>query len=125
MQHGRLTKLLVFMLLSYWCLPAPAAENNTLLWQIGKADNDTAEFALGPDRSNQYSTTFPHGALFVTGQSDPKKDWPYIQPGPADIWAGSKSHTCTIMFGLKMTSAEGKGQILLDFVDTHAQLQAP
>jgi len=120
MKYTILTKTLILIILFHWCLPAMAAENSTLLWQIGKADNNTAEFALGPDRSNQYSTTFPHDALFVIGQSDPKKDWPYIQPGPADVWAGGKSHTCTIMFGLKMTSAEGKGQIVLDLVDTHS-----
>ena len=107
------------MLLLHWCLAWPA-DGNTLLWQIGKADNDTSEFALGPDRSNQYSTSFPNDALFVAGQSDPKQDWPYIQPGPADIWAGGKSHSFTILFGLKKTSTEGKGQIVLDFVDTHS-----
>ena len=120
MKHTVLTKTLMFILLFNWCLPGPAAGDNTLLWQIGKADNDTAEFALGPDRSNEYSVTFGHDALFVAGQSDPKKDWPYIQPGPADAWAGSKSHNCTIMFGLKITSSEGKGQLVLDFVDTHS-----
>ena len=108
------------MLLFGCCLLGPAAADNVVLWEIGKADNDTAEFALGPDGSNQYSTTFPNDAFFVAGQSDPKKDWPYIQPGPADTWAGGKSHTFTILFGLKMTSSEGKGQIVLDFVDTHS-----
>jgi alpha-mannosidase len=120
MKNNRLTKTLVLMLLFHWCLPKLAAGNNMLLWQIGKSDNDTSEFALGPDKSNEYSTTFPNDALFVAGQSDPKKDWPYIQPGPADVWAGGKSHTFTILFGLKMTSTEGKGQIVLDFVDTHS-----
>jgi len=122
MKHAVLTKTLIFMLLFHWCLPGLAAGDNTLLWQIGKADNDTVEFALGPDRSNQYSATFPNDALFVAGQSDPKKDWPYIQPGPADAWAGGKSHTFTILFGLKMTSTEGKGQLVLDFVDTHGAI---
>jgi alpha-mannosidase len=120
MKHAILIKTLMFMLLFNWCLPGLAAGDNTQLWQIGKADNDTAEFALGPDRSNQYSATFPNDALFIAGQSDPKQDWPYIQPGPADVWAGGKSHTFTILFGLKMTSSEGKGQLVLDFVDTHS-----
>ena len=119
MKYTILTKTFMFMILIH-CCSVPAAEDNKPLWQIGKSDNNTAEFALGPNRSNQYSTTFPYDALFIIGQSDPKKDWPYIQPGPADIWAGSKSHTCTIMFGLKMTSSEGKAQIVLDLVDTHS-----
>ena len=120
MKHSVLTKTMMLMFLLLWCRSVLAAGDNTLLWQIGKVDNNTAEFALGPDRSNQYSTSFPNDALFVAGQSDPKKDWPYIQPGPADVWAGGKSHTFTILFGLKMTSTEGKGQIVLDFVDTHS-----
>ena len=122
MKYTILTNTLMFMILLHCCQTSLAAENNKPLWQIGNVDNDTAEFALGPDRSNQYSTTFPYDALFIIGQSDPKNDWPYIQPGPADVWAGSQSHTFTIMFGLKMTSTEGKGQMVLDFVDTHSSV---
>ena len=81
---------MVLILLFLWCLPGLADGDNATLWQIGKPDNDTSEFALGPDKSNEYSTTFPNDALFVAGQSDPKKDWPYVQPGPADVWAGGK-----------------------------------
>jgi hypothetical protein len=91
-----------------------------LLWQIGKADNNTSEFSLGPDRSNQYSVTFPDDALFVAGQSDPKQDWSYIQPGPADVWAGGKSHTFRILFGLNKAPSEGECELVLDFVDTHS-----
>ena len=101
MKYFRLTKIAALVLLLTLCMNGLGAENDKILWQIGKEDNNTAEFALGPDRSNSYSGTFPHDVLFVAGQSDAKKDWPYIQPGPADSWAGSKSHTFTIMFGLK------------------------
>ncbi len=111
---------LVLSLLFCMCLTASAAGQTKLLWQIGKADNNTAEFALGPDRSNQYSVTFPRDALFIAGQSDPKQDWPYIQPGPADTWAGSKSHTFAILFGVKSAPSTGDGELVLDFVDTHS-----
>jgi hypothetical protein len=97
-----------------------ALGEDKVLWQIGQNDNNTAEFALGPDRSNQYSVTFPHGALFVAGQSDAKQDWPYIQPGPADVWAGGKSHTFRILFGLSNAPGEGECELVLDFVDTHS-----
>ncbi len=119
MKSTKLTKYLVLSLLCMYLI-APAAGQTKLLWQIGKADNNTAEFALGPDRSNQYSVTFPQGALFVAGQSDPKQDWPYIQPGPADTWAGGKSHTFTILFGVKTTPTTGQCELLIDFVDTHS-----
>jgi len=120
MKSTKLTKYLVLSLLFCMCLTASAAGQTKLLWQIGKADNNTAEFALGPDRSNQYSVTFPQGALFVADQSDPKQDWPYIQPGPADTWAGSKSHTFTILFGVKTTPTAGQCELVIDFVDTHS-----
>ncbi len=97
-----------------------AAGQDKLLWQIGKADNDTGEFALARDRSNQYLVTFPHGVLFVAGRSATRQDWPYIQPGPADVWAGSKSHTFSILFGLKSSPARGNCRLVLDFVDTHS-----
>ncbi|MHC4544562.1 MAG: polysaccharide lyase family protein [Planctomycetota bacterium] len=119
MESSKLTKYLVLSLLCMY-LDAPAAGRTKLFWQIGKADNNTAEFALGPDRSNQYSVTFPQGALFVAGQSDPKQDWPYIQPGPADTWAGSKSHTFTILYGIGTVSTTGQCELVIDFVDTHS-----
>ena len=107
-------------MLSCASLSTLAARQTKVFWEIGKADNDTIEFALGQDRSNQYSVDFPRDALFIVGESDPKQDFPYIQPGPADVWAGSKSHTFTILFGVKTAPSEGKCELLLDFVDTHS-----
>ena len=115
-----LIRIVLLMLLFCGGLAGSAAGQSRLLWQIGKADNNTAEFALGPDRSNQYSSGFPNDAMFVAGQSDPKQDWPYIQPGPADAWAGSKSHIFTILFGIETAPIEGQAELVLDFVDTHS-----
>ena len=120
MRQARLNKPFLVSLLLCISLSSSVLGEDKLLWQIGKADNNTAEFALGPDRSNQYSVTFPNDALFVAGQSDPKQDWPYIQPGPADGWAGSKSHTFRILFGLNKAPSEGECELVLDFVDTHS-----
>jgi len=90
------------------------------LFRIGQADNNTAEFALGPNRSGQYSATFPRDAIYIVGQSDPKRDWPYIHPGPADAWAGSKSHTVTLLFGVESAPADGACTLHIDLVDTHS-----
>jgi len=97
-----------------------SAECATVVWSIGKADNNTAEFALAPANSNHYSAKFEHDALFIVGISQPNKDWSYIQPGPADAWAGGKSHTFTIVFGLKAKPAPGPAQLTMDLVDTHS-----
>ena len=55
---------------------APAAT----VFQIGVADGDYHEFALAGNYP-AYPQTFPHDVDFTVGQSDPKKDWPWIQPG--------------------------------------------
>jgi len=110
------------LLLCLVCLCAFGSVNASgkVLWQIGKADNDTAEFALGRTDSNQYASKFPSGALYIVGFSDPKKAFPFIQPGPADAWAGNKSHTFAILFGAESVPATGDCELLIDFVDTHS-----
>jgi len=120
MERSELNKVLLLSLFLCVFLSLPGLAETKVVWQIGKNDNNTAEFAIGPDRSNQYSVKFPHGALFVAGQSEAKQDWPYIQPGPADSWAGGKSHTFRILFGLNKTPSEGECELVLDFVDTHS-----
>ncbi|MBI5385537.1 MAG: hypothetical protein HZA90_12735 [Verrucomicrobia bacterium] len=85
------------------------------LWQIGKPDNDDREFALAPNRYGELR----QDALFVIGESDVKRDWPFVQPGPGDPWAGMKPHTFSIVFGLKAPLPAGECKLTLDLVDTH------
>ncbi len=100
---------------------AEAAEP-ALLWQIGAPDGTTAEFALAPgDAEGSYKTAFALDPVYVVGQSKPAQDWPCAQPGPADVWAGARSHTFTILFYLKQVPPAGSGTLYLDFVDTHSQ----
>ena len=60
------------LILAFSCLltaasAAIAAERT--LWEIGKADHDTAKFALGPDNYKAYRQP----GFFVVGHSDPKR----------------------------------------------------
>jgi len=110
------------VILASLLLPGTLIAAEDTLFRIGQADNNTAEFALGPNRSNQYATAFARDAIYVVGQSDPKQDWPYIHPGPADAWAGSKSHTVTILFGVESAPAQGTCTLYMDLVDTHSGL---
>lgn len=82
---------------SFLCisLTAGAAE----LWHIGSLDADYGEFAIA-GRYAAFSTAFSEGVTFTVGKSDPARDWPFIQPGPSDVWAGSQPHTFTILFDL-------------------------
>jgi alpha-mannosidase len=91
-----------------------AAESANLLWQIGKADGGNAEFALAPGGYAQFKSD----AFFVVGSSDAKKDWPYVQPGPVDGWAGSRMHTFVVLFALKALPVAGDCQLQFDLLDT-------
>jgi len=85
MNYRNSSQLLVtFLALVSLGAPLAARTEADYLWQIGKADNNTSEFALGPDGYSKYSDD----GMFIVGQSDPKKDWPYAHPAGDDVWAG-------------------------------------
>lgn len=75
---------------------APADE----LWSIGSRNADYGEFAAA-GAYQDFSKAFAGGVSHTIGKGDPAKDWPYIHPGPADAWAGGKSHTFQVLFSLK------------------------
>lgn len=82
---------------------APATNTTSnVLWQIGKPDGDTREFALGPGAFRD----FGRDAYYIVGQSSAQADWPYVHPGPVDSWAGGKQHTFCVLFGLKKPDHE-------------------
>lgn len=97
--------------------PTVAAEP-AVLWQIGTADNNTAELALGPAGYQRYK----EDPLFLVGLSEPKQDWPYVQPGPSDGWAGGREHPFTIVFSLAKKPAAGQCKLLIDLADTQNQI---
>ena len=95
---------------------ATSSSAANVLWSIGTKDTNTAEFALGPRDYHAYRQP----GVFIVGQSDPKKDWPYVQPGPADAgWAPGTPQTFEIFFGLEAAPAEAC-RLELDFADTHS-----
>ena len=97
------------------CAAAVDAEEMPRLWQIGREDDTSAEFALGPDGYTQYD----RDGMFIVGQSDPGRDWPYCHPGPSDGWAGAGPHTFRILFALKERPSSAC-RLVVDLVDTHA-----
>lgn len=93
---------------------AVRAADHRFLWEIGQADTNNAEFALAPGGYSKYSAD----AFYVVGRSDAKEAWPYVHPGPADGWAGSREHVFTILFGVKGTASAGTCKLLVDLLDT-------
>ena len=97
-----------------------AAAPTATVFQIGVTDGDYSELALAGNYQ-AYEQKFPHDVDFVVGKSDAKQDWPWIQPGPADGWAGGRAHTFKITFDLPEVAA-GYYRLVLDFVETHGGL---
>lgn len=108
----------VLALLSGATLAArPAHAAATSIFTIGTADGSDHEFALAPASYAQYPSTFPNDVTYTVGTSTPDKDWPYIQPGPNDAWAGGKAHTFTINYSLPQ-APDGDLLLKLSYVDT-------
>ena len=113
MNKNQLTLLPALALLAAF---STFAADSQLLWQIGKPDHDNAEFALAPGGYAQ----FKHDAFFIVGKSDAKQDWPYVQPGPNDAWAGGRQHTFTVLFGVQQPVAQGTCKLKFDLLDTQS-----
>jgi hypothetical protein len=84
------------------------------LWSIGEGPGVT-RFALGPGGYADYK----NDANFVVGRSDPDMDWPYVQPGPDDAWAGSRAHTFRVFFGVASTDPSAHCSLKFSLRDTH------
>ncbi len=100
---------------------APAAPSNqgVVLWQIGRPDKSYAEFAIARNYPAFERRFGNHPVVFQVGRSVPARDWPFIQPGPADAWAGNREHPFTIRFSLK-EPPRGMFLLKIDFTDVQA-----
>jgi hypothetical protein len=112
---GPIACLILIVVFAAGLHPASGRQARNLLWQIGIQDNDDREFALAPGDYGK----FHEDGFFVVGQSEPKRDWPYVHPGPEDSWAGMRQHTFTIVFGLEKPPAGGDCKLLFSLIDTH------
>ena len=114
-----LRNVVVLVLLS----PLLAEASEQVVWQIGQPDGSYREFAIAGDHDS-YRDRFPSGHLaFTVGTSQAGHDWPFIHPGPADSWAGSRVHPIEIGFSLP-DDPQGTFTLRVQFCDTHG-LQPP
>ena len=102
---------------------------NKVLWQIGAADNSSAEFALAPDHYEQFiENDFGwEDKYFLIGNSVDNIDWPYVLPGPSDKWGGTwstsgwRSHTLNILFGIDKLPRSGNFTLIIDLFDINTE----
>jgi hypothetical protein len=110
--------MLPILLTTCVSLVSQAAGGNEVLWQIGKPDRKYAEFAIA-GKHGEYVGAFPGDVTFHVGRDDPAKAWSYIQPGPGDVWAGSKPHTFRILFDLAKPVRHPM-RLIIDLVNTNS-----
>ncbi|HVU58888.1 MAG TPA: polysaccharide lyase family protein [Puia sp.] len=85
------------------------------LWQIGKPDNSVTDLAGAPDKGSQ----FKKDGVFIVGRSEPEQDWPWAHPGPDDGWAGDRSHSFFILFGINDRPSADSCYLKFRLLDTH------
>lgn len=92
------------------CSPLQGSANTGTIFKVeGTAQQP---FGLSPDKYLNYDKD----GFYLDGYSKPAAV-PYILPGPADSWAGSRRHTDTFYFGLGTPDAQAKFELDLKFKD--------
>ncbi|WP_297088780.1 GH92 family glycosyl hydrolase [uncultured Draconibacterium sp.] len=105
---------------------------NTVIWQIGAADNSCAEFALAPDNyANFIENDFGwEDKFYLIGASKEKSDFPYVLPGPLDQWGGTwstsgwRTHTLNILFGIEKLPKNKEWKLVVDLYEINSE-EAP
>ena len=96
-----------------------AAGEGKLVWQIGQPDKNYAELAIARNYGGFAGRFDRQPLVFEIGRGDPARDWPFIQPGPIDAWAGNREHPFTIRFPLA-EEPRGLYRLRIALVDVHA-----
>ena len=100
---------------------------SNVIWQIGVCDSSALEFALAPDRYEEFlENDFGwEDRFFLIGKSSVEKDFPYILPGPDDSWggtsntAGIRTHVLNILFNMKSAPEHGDWKLVINILDTN------
>ena len=119
--------MLILFLSASFC---SAMAQNKVAWEIGKADHSYGDMALAP---SNYKHFLDHDfgwedRYFLIGFSNPKKDWPYVLPGPKDSWGGTapnsgiRTQVLNILFGIAQIPTNANGSFTVNVLAYHDSL---
>ncbi len=122
--------LILYLLIAIFVIHSCHPDTPEIIWQIGVADSSAAEFALAPDK---YEDFLAHDfgwedRFYLIGKSLPGKDWPYVLPGPADGWggtsgtAGLRTHVLNILFGMQHVPSKGDWKLIVDILNAQDKI---
>jgi predicted alpha-1,2-mannosidase len=126
MQCNRFIRVQVLTFISF-ILTVSSLAQNKVIWEIGKADNQSSGLALAP---TDYKKFLEHDfgwedRNYIIGYSTPEKDFPYVLPGPKDKWGGTaptsgiRSHLINILFQIDKLPAmeqQGDAKLVIDLL---------
>ncbi|MDR2038434.1 MAG: hypothetical protein LBQ60_10980, partial [Bacteroidales bacterium] len=113
-------RIAIYLVLIFLFVLKGFSQSMPVFWQIGQKDKSAEEFALGPYNYAAFPEKFGKGAVvYEVGKNKPATDFPFILPGPQDVWAGSTPKQMVIRFGIKDISAPCRARLELNFVETH------
>ncbi|MBV5311958.1 MAG: GH92 family glycosyl hydrolase [Prolixibacteraceae bacterium] len=121
--------IIAFFLLAGFISLQSCKSENKILWQIGNADNSSAEFSLAPNGYKRFlKKDFGwEDRFFLVGKSTIKNDFPYVLPGPSDEWGGTwstagwRSHSINILFAVDKLSKNGVWKLIVDLLDNNSK----
>ncbi|GAA3561821.1 GH92 family glycosyl hydrolase [Snuella lapsa] len=102
---------------------------NATVWQIGKSDNSSAEFALAKGEYSKFlEKDFGwEDRFYVIGYSHEANDFPFVLPGAMDYWggtsglAGIRPHEINILFGLSEEPKRDPWSLVVDVLDCNPE----
>ncbi|MBA7571163.1 hypothetical protein ES708_12921 [subsurface metagenome] len=125
---NKISSFFTVVIFSLELVTVSCSNHNEILWQLGESDNKPDEFALAPLGYKDFlKNDFGwEDRNFIIGTSDVSTEWPYILPGPDDIWAGSsasnwRSHVLNVLFSMQEVPSSGKWEFIIDLFDYSAK----
>lgn len=99
------------------------------IWELGKKDSSSLEFALSPSNFKAFvNNDFGYeDKRFVVNHSLIENDFPYVIPGPVDTWGGTwstagwRTHAVNILFGIKGAPPSGEHELIIELLDFSKQ----
>ncbi len=116
-------KRIIFSLILFSVVQGIFSQDMPVLWEIGQKDRKPDEFALIPSNYQQYSEKFGQTPVFYdVKRQNIHTDFPFVLPGPLDIWAGSLGRQVIIVFGIDGLKESCPAKLELDYVEVHPSL---
>ncbi|MDR0844741.1 MAG: hypothetical protein LBN71_05930, partial [Tannerella sp.] len=108
------------LLLSFGMTVNAFSQSESVLWQIGTADQSGKEFALFEAASyKKFPSKFQNGGILYEVGKTKTSDIPYFLPGPSDAWAGNRQGQLIVHFGIDQMENDCAATLKINLLEVH------